>query len=97
MRFNSDDTEGKALLSYFIDNEPIRLLHATSTAWHRRDAKRDKLIVLDQNINSMTEFKQIIGAEHVFARIINNYIYDYGISKEPLAFLRTQNLTVIRW
>jgi type I restriction enzyme R subunit len=59
----SDDNEGKAQLSYFIDNdEPYPVIVTTSKLLTTGvDAKTCKLIVLDQNINSMTEFKQIIG------------------------------------
>jgi len=63
MRITGDDTEGKAHLSYFIDNdEPYPVIATTSKLLTTGvDAKTCKLIVLDQNINSMTEFKQIIG------------------------------------
>ncbi|WP_426353760.1 EcoAI/FtnUII family type I restriction enzme subunit R [Stenotrophomonas maltophilia] len=63
MRITGDDTEGKAQLSYFIDNdEPYPVIVTTSKLLTTGvDAKTCKLIVLDQNINSMTEFKQIIG------------------------------------
>jgi type I restriction enzyme R subunit len=63
MRITSDDNEGKAQLSYFIDNdEPYPVIATTSKLLTTGvDAKTCKLIVLDQNINSMTEFKQIIG------------------------------------
>jgi len=63
MRITGDDTEGKAQLSYFIDNdEPYPVIATTSRLLSTGvDAKTCKLIVLDQNINSMTEFKQIIG------------------------------------
>lgn len=63
MRITGDDTEGKAQLSYFIDNdEPYPVIATTSKLLTTGvDAKTCKLIVLDQNINSMTEFKQIIG------------------------------------
>lgn len=63
MRITSDDTEGKAQLSYFIDNdEPFPVIATTSKLLTTGvDAKTCKLIVLDQTINSMTEFKQIIG------------------------------------
>jgi len=63
MRITSDDNEGKAQLSYFIDNdEPFPVIATTSKLLTTGvDAKTCKLIVLDQNINSMTEFKQIIG------------------------------------
>lgn len=63
MRITGDDNEGKAQLSYFIDNdEPYPVIATTSRLLTTGvDAKTCKLIVLDQNINSMTEFKQIIG------------------------------------
>ncbi|EPF3189244.1 EcoAI/FtnUII family type I restriction enzme subunit R [Vibrio cholerae] len=63
MRITGDDTEGKKQLSYFIDNdEPYPVIATTSKLLTTGvDAKTCKLIVLDQNINSMTEFKQIIG------------------------------------
>ncbi|MDD2389057.1 MAG: DEAD/DEAH box helicase family protein [Desulfobacterales bacterium] len=63
MRMTSDDAEGKAQVSYFTDNdEPYPVIATTSKLLSTGvDAKTCKLIVLDQNINSMTEFKQIIG------------------------------------
>lgn len=63
MRITGDDNEGKAQLSYFIDNdEPYPVIATTSKLLTTGvDAKTCKLIVLDQNIKSMTEFKQIIG------------------------------------
>jgi type I restriction enzyme, R subunit len=63
VRITGDDSEGKAQLSYFIDNdEPYPVIATTSKLLTTGvDAKTCKLIVLDQNINSMTEFKQIIG------------------------------------
>jgi type I restriction enzyme R subunit len=63
MRITGDDSEGKAQLSYFIDNdEPYPVIATTSKLLTTGvDAKTCKLIVLDQNINSMTEFKQIVG------------------------------------
>ncbi len=63
MRITGDDNEGKAQLSYFIDNdEPYPVIATTSKLLTTGvDAKTCKLIVLDQTINSMTEFKQIIG------------------------------------
>lgn len=63
MRITGDDAEGKAQLSYFIDNDEKFPVIATTSKLLTTgvDAKTCKLIVLDQNINSMTEFKQIIG------------------------------------
>ena len=63
MRITGDDKEGKAQLSYFIDNdEPYPVIATTSKLLTTGvDAKTCKLIVLDQTINSISEFKQIIG------------------------------------
>lgn len=63
VRITGDDNEGKAQLSYFIDNdEPYPVIATTSKLMTTGvDAKTCKLVVLDQTINSMTEFKQIIG------------------------------------
>ncbi len=63
VRITGDDTEGKAQLGYFIDNdEPYPVIATTSKLLTTGvDAKTCKLIVLDQTINSMTEFKQIVG------------------------------------
>ncbi len=63
VRITGDDNVGKAQLSYFIDNEePFPVIATTSRLLSTGvDAKTCKLIVLDQTINSMTQFKQIIG------------------------------------
>lgn len=63
MRITGDNPEGKAQLDYFIDvNEQYPTLVTTSKLMTTGvDVKTCKLIVLDNNINSMTEFKQIIG------------------------------------
>jgi len=63
VRMTGDDKEGKAQLSYFIDNDEAFPVIATTSKLLSTgvDAKTCKLIVLDQNIRSMTQFKQIIG------------------------------------
>jgi len=63
MRITGDNPEGKAQLDYFIDpHEDYPTIVTTSKLMTTGvDAKTVKLIVLDSNINSMTEFKQIIG------------------------------------
>ena len=63
VRMTGDDKDGKALLSYFIDNdEPYPVIATTSKLLSTGvDAKTCKLIVLDQTIKSMTQFKQIVG------------------------------------
>lgn len=63
MRITGDNDEGKAQLEYFIDEESTYPVIAVTSKLMTTgvDAKMCKLIVLDNNINSMTEFKQIIG------------------------------------
>jgi type I restriction enzyme, R subunit len=63
MRITGDDVEGKAELDNFIDPEqPYPVIACTSRLMSTGvDAKTCKLVVLDRTINSMTEFKQIIG------------------------------------
>ncbi|MEM6691320.1 MAG: type I restriction-modification enzyme R subunit C-terminal domain-containing protein, partial [Planctomycetota bacterium] len=63
VRITGDDKEGKAQLSYFIDNDEEYPVIATTSRLLSTgvDAKTCKLIVLDQTINSMTQFKQIVG------------------------------------
>jgi len=63
VRITSDDTDGKNQISYFIDNdEPYPVIATTSKLLATGvDAKTCKLIVIDQTIESMTQFKQIIG------------------------------------
>jgi type I restriction enzyme, R subunit len=63
MRITGDNPEGKAQLDYFIDvQERYPSIVTTSRLMTTGvDVKTCKLIVLDNNINSMTEFKQIIG------------------------------------
>lgn len=63
MRITGDSPEGKAELDNFIHPEETYPVIATTSKLMTTgvDAKTCKLIVLDQRIQSMTEFKQIIG------------------------------------
>lgn len=63
MRITGDDQAGKAELDNFIDPKARYPVIATTSKLLSTgvDAKTCKLIVLDQRIQSMTEFKQIIG------------------------------------
>ena len=63
MRITGDENEGKAELSNFINPEERYPVIATTSKLMTTgvDAQTCKLIVLDQHIKSMTEFKQIIG------------------------------------
>ena len=63
VRITGDNPEGKKELDHFIDPEdPYPVIVTTSKLLTTGvDAQTCKLIVLDSNINSITEFKQIIG------------------------------------
>ncbi|MCA1001016.1 DEAD/DEAH box helicase family protein [Bacillus thuringiensis] len=63
MRITGDSKEGKAQLDNFIDrgSKYPTIVTTSKLLTTGVDAKTCKLIVLDSNINSMTEFKQIIG------------------------------------
>lgn len=63
MRITGDNEEGKAQLDNFIDPESKYPTIVTTSKLMTTgvDAQTCKLIVLDSNIGSMTEFKQIIG------------------------------------
>ncbi len=63
MQITGDNAEGKAELDNFIDPaSPYPVIVTTSKLLSTGvDAQTCKLIVLDQTIHSMTEFKQIIG------------------------------------
>ena len=63
MRITGDNDIGKAQLENFIDEESTYPVIAVTSKLMTTgvDAKMCKLIVLENNINSMTEFKQIIG------------------------------------
>ncbi|MBP7583461.1 MAG: DEAD/DEAH box helicase family protein [Spirochaetes bacterium] len=63
MRITGDDNEGKMELDNFINPEETYPVIATTSKLMTTgvDAQTCRLIVLDSVINSMTEFKQIIG------------------------------------
>lgn len=63
MRITGDNDEGKAQLDNFIDpaSKYPTIVTTSKLMTTGVDAQTCKLIVLDSNINSMTEFKQIIG------------------------------------
>ncbi|MDE5771382.1 MAG: DEAD/DEAH box helicase family protein [Ruminococcus sp.] len=63
VRITGSDDYGKRKLDYFISvSSPFPVIATTSKLLSTgADCKMTKLIVLDENIGSMTEFKQIIG------------------------------------
>jgi type I restriction enzyme R subunit len=99
MRITGDNPEGKAKLDYFIDpNEKYPTIVTTSKLMTTGvDAKTTRLIVLDSMINSLTEFKQIIGRgtrlledynKFFFTimdfRGVTKHFYDPGFDGDPL-------------
>ena len=63
MRITGDNPEGKKELDYFIaEDEKYPVIATTSRLMSTGvDCKTCKVIALDKNVESMTEFKQIIG------------------------------------
>lgn len=63
MRITGDNEEGKAQLDNFIDpaSKYPTIVTTSKLMTTGVDAQTCKLIVLDSNISSMTEFKQIVG------------------------------------
>ncbi|MDO5450772.1 MAG: DEAD/DEAH box helicase family protein [Akkermansia sp.] len=62
VRITGSDDYGKGKLKYFLSKQPFPVIATTSKLLSTgADSKMTKLIVLDQMIGSMTEFKQIIG------------------------------------
>jgi type I restriction enzyme R subunit len=63
MRITGDDAQGKAELDHFIDPESRYPVIVTTSKLLTTgvDAQTWQVIVIDQTIQSMTEFKQIIG------------------------------------
>ncbi|MBR1432918.1 EcoAI/FtnUII family type I restriction enzme subunit R [Ruminococcus sp.] len=63
VRITGSDDYGKSKIKYFIStNEKYPVIATTSKLLSTgADCKMTKLIVIDENIGSMTEFKQIIG------------------------------------
>ena len=90
MKITGDDEIGKAQLDNFINpKKPYPVIATTSELMTTGvDAKTCKLVVLDQNIQSMTKFKQIIGRG---TRIDERYgklwftILDFKIATELFA------------
>jgi len=77
MRITGDNEEGKAELDNFINpEEKYPVIAVTSKLMTTGvDAQTCKLIVLDTNINSMTEFKQIIGRGTRINEEFNKYFF----------------------
>lgn len=77
MRITGDSVEGKAELDNFIDPESKFPVIATTSELMTTgvDAKTCRLIVLDKTINSMTNFKQIIGRGTRIDESFNKYYF----------------------
>jgi type I restriction enzyme R subunit len=88
MRITGDEKEGKSELDNFINPEETYPVIATTSKLMSTgvDAQTCKLIVLDQHIKSMTEFKQIIGRG---TRINEDYDKYWFTIIEVARFVRT--------
>ncbi len=77
MRITGDNEDGKNELDNFLDPEQRYPVIVTTSKLLTTgvDAKTCKLIVLDTNINSMTEFKQIIGRGTRIDEEFNKYFF----------------------
>ncbi len=77
MRITGDNDEGKAQLDNFIDPESTFPVIVTTSQLMSTgiDAQTCHLIVLDKRINSMTEFKQIIGRGTRINEDYNKYFF----------------------
>ena len=77
MRITGDNDEGKMELDNFITPESRYPVIATTSRLLTTgvDVQTCKLIVLDKNINSMTEFKQIIGRGTRINEEFNKYYF----------------------
>lgn len=77
VRITGDSPEGKAELDYFIDPDSRYPVIATTSKLLSTgvDTQTCQLIVLDQRIESMTEFKQIIGRGTRIREDFNKYYF----------------------
>lgn len=90
MRITGDSEEGKLELDNFIDPESTYPVIATTSKLMTTgvDAQTCKLIVLDKTVNSMIEFKQIIGRGTRIVAEYNKYwftIMDFRKATELFA------------
>ncbi|PAK21357.1 restriction endonuclease subunit R [Mycoplasmopsis agassizii] len=90
MRITGDSPEGKKQLDYFIDvdSKYPTIVTTSKLLTTGVDVKTCKLIVLDSNITSMTEFKQIIGRG---TRIVD--VANKDIQKMFFTIMDFQNVT----
>lgn len=99
MRITGDDQEGKAELDNFINPEERYPVIATTSKLMTTgvDAQTCKLIVLDQHIKSMTEFKQIIGRGTRINEDFGKYWFTIMDFKKATELLPTQLSTETQW
>ena len=92
MRITGDDHGGQAQLDNFIDPESKYPVIATTSQLLSTgvDAQTCHLIVLDREVGSMTEFKQIIGRGTRFTRTPRSTISPSWISGRRPPTLRTR-------
>lgn len=93
MRITGDNDEGKAQLDNFIDPESTFPVIATTSQLMSTgvDAQTCHLIVLDKRINSMTEFKQIIGRGTRINEDYNKFFFTIMDFKQATALFADPN------
>ncbi len=92
VRITGHDKYGQSKLEYFISKTaPYPVIATTSKLLSTGvDCKTTKLIILDQNIGSMTEFKQIIGRG---TRLVNSDDIPEIKRKESFVVMDFRNVT----
>ena len=97
-RIVGEDKEGKKQLDNFISvDEPYPVIVTTSELLSTGvDCKTCGLIVIDKEIGSMTEFKQIIGRGTRLRKDNGKWHLEILTSAMPQQNSKTQHLTVIR-
>ena len=91
MRITGDSQEGKNEVYNFTDPESRYPVIATTSKLLTTgvDTQTAKLIVLDQSIQSMTEFKQIIGrGTRILGRLRQVLFYHHGFQEGHRAVRR---------
>ena len=99
MQITGNNPEGKAELGSFIDPESRYPVIATTSKLMSTgdDAQTCKLIILDKRIESMTEFKQIIGRGTRINEDYGKYYFTIMDFKKQLSCLQTPISTANPW
>ena len=99
MRITGDNDLGKKELDNFTNPEETFPVIVTTSELMTTgiDAQTVKIIVLDQNINSMTKLSKSSAGARALTRLITNTISQFSIFAMPPTCLPTKRLTVTRF